>query len=319
MSTRGALGAGPFSCPDLGHFVEVDACSQVLWDNRARPRRPGRRDQAGHAGRWDGVAEAMTTVRPRHVGGQRARRSLAGNGLTAGRAQQQIESLLRPGLETAVRLRYVAELALAADQRGRRVGQGGRIAGQCAHGDAAAVLVEGAFAHVMEAVLGVACVALSAGAARTPHRRALLLVEHGGELGEGRHAPVAGVAGHDRQYQHGAQAVALAPGVAVVCHLAQALEQAAQLGRLRRCRADRAPLGGILLGLTQGLPGVGLRFVQEDLLRLAVVEPSRPRLPSPAAKEAQATPVGSPTAGAREARPVHERFHFPYSSDDTEP
>ena len=76
-------------------------------------------------------------------------------------------------------------------------------------------------------------VALPAGAVETACGLELLLAQQAGELREGRHAAVAGQPRGDRQHEHGAQAVALAPRVTVLRHGAEELAQAAQPGRLQ--------------------------------------------------------------------------------------
>ena len=153
-------------------------------------------------------------------------------------------------------------------------------------------------------------VALPGGAVETVHRLPLLLAQQRGELGEGRHPAVAGQPRGDCQHEHRAQAVALAPRMAVLGHGAEKLEQRAQLRRVGRCLEGCALPGRILVRLAQGAGGVGLQFVHENLLGPAVTAPPRggARLARIAAGEAQRAPVGGPVAGAGKECRVHERL-----------
>ena len=152
-------------------------------------------------------------------------------------------------------------------------------------------------------------VALAAGAVEAAHVLPLPRRQLGGELGEVGHAAVAGEATGDRQREHRAQFVALAPGVAVVGHAAEELEQAAQLLPVR-LGAGGCLQGGVVRRLTQLVPGMGLQFVHENLLGPAVAAPGRRRcrLARVAAGAAQRAPVGGPVAGAGKALRVDERF-----------
>ena len=145
-------------------------------------------------------------------------------------------------------------------------------------------------------------VALPAGAVETAHRLPLRLAQQAGELREGRHAAVAGQPRGDRQHEHGAQAVALAPRMAVLRHCVEELEQAVQLRRVRGRAAGRALPGGLVGGLAQGRVGVGLQFEHQNLPGLAVTAPRRrsARLARIAAAEAQMTaPARAPLTAAQ--------------------
>ncbi len=151
-------------------------------------------------------------------------------------------------------------------------------------------------------------VALLGGAPEGAHRLELLLGEQGGELGECVHPPVAGKPGGNGKGQNGVERIALAPGMAVLRHLAQTLEEAAQPGRGHRL--------GVLLGTpvcrhlnrAQRLGGAVCQFEHEDLLGLAVVTPARrpSGLAGKAARQPERAPVGRAVAGAGETRDVHK-------------
>ena len=153
-------------------------------------------------------------------------------------------------------------------------------------------------------------VALLARAPERTHCLELLLGEQGGELGERVHPSVAGQTGRDGESQNGVQRVALAPVMAVLGHLAQTLEQAAQPRR-------RHWLGVLLsvpvcrhLGPAQRLGGGVGQFEHEDLLGLAVVAPARRAsgLAGKAAGQPQRAPVRRAVAGPDKARDIHERL-----------
>ena len=153
-------------------------------------------------------------------------------------------------------------------------------------------------------------VALFGRAPERTHRLELLLGEQGGELGERVHPPVSGKPGGDGDHQNGVERIALAPGMAVLGHLTQTLEQAAQPGRGHRL--------GVLLGVpvcrhpgtAQRLGGAVCQSEHEDLLGLTVVAPARcpSGLTGKAPRQPQRAPVRRAVAGAGKSRDVHERL-----------
>ena len=149
-----------------------------------------------------------------------------------------------------------------------------------------------------------------AGAVETLHGGSLGLVQQGCELGEGGHSAVAAHARRHGQREHAAQRVALAAGMAVLGHLAEEFEQTAQRLRVGGLAAGGPGPGRIVGGLGQLAGRVGLHFVHENLLGLAVAAPLRrgPRQAGVAAGLPQPAPVGGAVAGAGKALRVHERL-----------
>ena len=99
-------------------------------------RSPEGLSQGGWAGgpsSVDGLVASADTVGARRLARRCTARWGAGAWASAGRGRQQVESLLLAGREMAIGLVHVAETGLAADDRGRHVGQVGEIARQVAH------------------------------------------------------------------------------------------------------------------------------------------------------------------------------------------
>ena len=157
-------------------------------------------------------------------------------------------------------------------------------------------------------------VALFALAAERAHGLELVLAEQAGELRKRGHAAVAGETGRDGQRQHGLQGIALAPRLAALGHLAQALEQAAQPRRGHRLGAGLAVPVCRRLVSAQRRGGAFGQFVHEELLGLAVMAPARRAagLAGKAAGRTQRAPVRRAVAGlsgaAGKARGVDERL-----------
>ncbi len=151
-------------------------------------------------------------------------------------------------------------------------------------------------------------VALLARAVERAHGLELVLAEQGGELGERGHAPVAGEPGRDGDCEDRLERIALAPGMAALGHLAQALEQAAQPGRGHRIGSGLAVPVRRRPDLAQRLGGVCGQFEHEDLLGLAMVAPAcrASGLAGKAPRQPQRAPVGRAVTGAGKARGIDE-------------
>lgn len=144
------------------------------------------------------------------------------------------------------------------------------------------------------------------GTAKGPYRAHLTLVQPGRELGHGGRALRPGQLGGHGNGQHAGQRVPHPAGAAVLRHLAQVLEQAAQTGGGGQRRLGvPAPPGRGLGQTAERRPGLGMQRVHQHLFRLPVRHPAA-GLPGIAPGLTQHAPVGRPVTTPLEPGRVHK-------------